>query len=52
MFFYHEHNLMQILEISQIVGFIVSYLQPILLIYLGGFLFSNALIAQLLESLF
>ena len=52
MFFYHEHNLMQISEISQIVGFVVSYLHLILLIYPGRFLFSKAPIEWLLESLF
>ena len=47
MCFYHGHDLMQILEINQIVGFVVSHLLPVLpfyldvsvlLLYLGGFL--------------
>ena len=29
MFFYHGQDLMQILEISQIVGFVVNYLHPV-----------------------
>ena len=44
------HDLMQIL--NQIVGFVVNCLHPILLVYHGGFLPSEALIGWLLESLF
>ena len=52
MCFYHGHDLMQILEINQIVGFVVKYLHPVLLVYLDGFLPSKALIGCCLESLF
>ena len=43
---------MQILEIDHIVGFVVSYLHPVPLVYLGGFLLSKALVGWLLEHLF
>ena len=49
-FCYHGHDLMQI--VNQIVGFLVNYLHPVLLVYHGGFLPSEALIGWLLESLF
>ena len=47
-FFYHGHDLMQILKINQIVGFVVDYLHPVLLVYPD----SKALIEWPLESLF
>ena len=34
-FFYHGHDLMQIFKINQIIGFLVDYLQPVLLVYPG-----------------
>lgn len=40
------HDLMQIL--NQIVGFVVNCLHPVLLVYHGGFLPSEALIGWLL----
>ena len=45
-------HLIQILEINQIVGFVVNYLHPVLLVYLDGFLPSKGLIECCLESLF
>ena len=36
MCFYHGHGLMQILEINQIVGFVVNHLLPELSVYLDG----------------
>ena len=43
---------MQILDIDQIVGFVVNCLHPVPLVYLGGFLLSEVLIGLLLEQLF
>ena len=48
----HGHDLMQILEINQVVGFVLSYLHLVLLAYFSGFLLSEALIGWFLESLF
>ena len=42
--FYHWHGVIQILEITQIVGFVVNYLHPMLLVYLDGFPPSKVLI--------
>ena len=43
---------MQSLEINTIVGFIVNYLSPVLLGYLGRLLYSKALIGWPLGNLF
>ena len=44
MFFYHGHDPMQSLKMNPVVDFIVNYLRLVFLVYLGGFLFSKALI--------
>ena len=43
---------MQIFKINQIIGFLVDYLHPVLLVYPDGFLPSKAQIERPLESLF
>ena len=52
MFFYHGHDPMQSLKMNPVVDFIVNYLHLVFLVYLGGFLFSKALIRWLSESYF
>ena len=52
MFLYHGHYLMQILEINQVIWLVASYLHPVLLVYLDGFLPSKALTGWLLEHVF
>ena len=48
MFFYHGYDPMQILEVIPVVGFVVNYLHPLLLV--SGFLLSKALIGWPIEN--
>lgn len=43
---------MQILKINQVIWFVASYLHPVLLVYLGGFLPSKTPTGWLLEHIF
>ena len=52
MFLYHGHYLMQILETNQVIWLVASYLHPVLLVYLDGFLPSKALTGWVLEHVF
>ena len=50
MLFYHGHDTMQSIKINPVVGIMVNYLHLVLLVYLGGFLLSKALIRWSLEN--
>ena len=52
MFFYHRHDPMQSLKMNPVIDFMVNYLHLVFLVYLGGFLFSKALIRWFSESYF